>query len=121
MQPPMRGRWWWALPLRQEEMRHRFLLLIMPLLLIAVAARAQGIRVVRGAITDLNGKPLKSAVIVTQDNEQFRPAQDGSFEIRISTANHSLSFFAKGYTTVTREIDGSFLMVKMDVASNSSG
>ncbi|MBR6054973.1 MAG: hypothetical protein IKP46_06505 [Bacteroidales bacterium] len=96
-------------------MRHRFLLLIMPLLLIAVAARAQGIRVVRGAITDLNGKPLKSAVIVTEDKEQFRPAQDGSFEIRISTSNHRLAFWAKGYTTVTREIDGSFLMVKMDV------
>ena len=96
-------------------MKYRLFFLAVLSLLFAVAAQAQNVRMVRGAVVTEAGVPLANAVIITENGDRFYPEKDGTFEIRISTLNRYLFFSAKGYLTDTRVIDGSYMLVKMVV------
>ena len=84
-------------------------------LLMTLTAQAQGVRVVRGAIVDANGLPIRTAVIVTDTKMKFLPRQDGTFEMKVPSTSRSVTISANGYIPVTRSIDGSYMMVRMEV------
>lgn len=96
-------------------MRHKVFLFIVLLLFLPMAAQAQSVRVVRGAIMTEDGTPLRNAIIVTDKGSKFDPQEDGSFEIRVPTTTKRLYFKAEGYVTISREIDGLYMLVKMAV------
>lgn len=85
------------------------------LMLLTLAAHAQSVRVVRGAVVTESGEPLKGAAIITDKSEKYLLQEDGTFEIRISTMCKMLWFEADGYVTVSRDIDGQYMFVKMAV------
>lgn len=96
-------------------MRLKISLPIVLLFLLTLAAQAQNIRVVRGAIVTEDGTPLKNVIVETDNGSKFDPQEDGSFEIRVPTTTRSLYFKAEGYTTISREIDGLYMLVKMAI------
>ena len=84
-------------------------------LLMTLTAQAQGVRVVRGAIVDANGLPIRTAVIVTDTKMKFLPRQDGTFEMKVPSTSRFVTISANGYVPVTRSIDGSYMMVRLEV------
>ena len=96
-------------------MRYKLFLLTVLSLLVAVAAQAQNVRLVRGSVVTEAGVPLANAVITAENGEKFHPEKDGSFEIRVSFLCRELTFTAEGYESVTRTIDGMYMLVKMAV------
>ena len=96
-------------------MKYRFFFLAVLSLLFAVAAQAQNVRLVRGSVVTEAGVPLANAVITAENGEKFHPEKDGSFEIRVSSLCRELTFTAEGYESVTRTIDGMYMLVKMAV------
>ncbi len=92
----------------------RIFLIVLPLLL-TLTAQAQGVRVVRGSVVNANGLPIKTAVIMTDTKQQFLPNADGTFEIKVPSASRSVTISADGYIPVSRNIDGSYMMVRMEV------
>ena len=96
-------------------MKYRLFLIAVLSLLVAVAAQAQNVRLVRGSVVTGAGVPLANAVITAENGEKFHPEKDGSFEIRVSSLCRELTFTAEGYESVTRTIDGMYMLVKMAV------
>ncbi len=91
------------------------ILFIVLSLLMTLTAQAQGVRVVRGAIVDANGLPIRTAVIVTDTKMKFLPRQDGTFEMKVPSTSRFVTISANGYVPVTRSIDGSYMMVRLEV------
>lgn len=77
-------------------------------------SRAQSIRVVRGIISDMEGKPLKAVTVKAQTGEVFQFNEVGNFEIRVSSYCRSLTISSPYYIDCQREVDGSFLNIALE-------
>ena len=95
----------------------RYLLLSIAFLL-ATFSYAQ-VRVVRGVVKTESGEAFPDVVITTESGETFSTKADGTFEIKVSSAFKSLSFSAEKYSTVVMPIDGSYLLVRMEISQEA--
>lgn len=96
-------------------MKSRIPVLIFLLMtLFPVLSLSQSIRVVRGVISDAEGKALNEVTIKAQTGEVFQLKDVGSFEIRVSSYCRSLTFSSPFYLDCQREIDGSYLNIVME-------
>ena len=96
-------------------MKSRIPVLIFLLMtLFPVLSLSQSIRVVRGVISNAEGKALNEVTIKAQTGEVFQLKDVGGFEIRVSSYCRSLTFSSPFYLDCQREIDGSYLNIVME-------
>jgi hypothetical protein len=73
----------------------------------------ESIRLVRGTVKALDNQPLPSIAISTDNGDLFTLRGSGYFELRVSSICRSITFKADGHLPEKKEIDGSYLMVKL--------
>lgn len=96
-------------------MKSRIPVLIFLLMtLFPVLSLSQSIRVVRGVISNAEGKALNEVTIKAQTGEVFQLKDVSGFEIRVSSYCRSLTFSSPFYLDCQREIDGSYLNIVME-------
>jgi len=90
-------------------------LLLLVFFFLATVSYAQ-VRVVRGAVKTETGAAFPDVVITVESGETFFTKADGTFEIRVSSSFKTLTFSAEKYSTVVMPIDGSYLLVRMEIS-----
>lgn len=76
---------------------------------------AQG-RLIKGVVFDANGTPFKGATVsVEGSTESFVTPESGEFEMTVSPYVKFVVANAEGYLTSRAEIDGSFLVFRLQV------
>ena len=73
-------------------------------------------RIVKGAVLDKNENPVAGVTVKLAESDQsVQTAANGTFEIEVSSYARRISALKEGYITSTLEIDGSFLVFKLQV------
>ena len=95
-------------------MRKTILMILCAML--SLSAMAQNSRLVRGVVFDGDDIPLKDAKLeVVGMNVQTTSGENGSFELYVSPYAKRLVASMEGYISQTIEIDGSYLVFKLNV------
>ena len=91
----------------------RFLLLICAM--IPMVCIAQN-RIVRGVVYDSNSRPLANAIIkAVNSSETVSSTENGIFEIALPTHISSVFILMEGYITEQVEIDGSYIIARLNI------
>ena len=95
-------------------MKIRLTIIIALLMFLSFPGNAQEcMRLVRGTVKTLDNQPLSHIVVSADYGDSFSLDKGGYFELRVSSKCHSLTFKADGHSPDTKEVDGSYLMVKL--------
>ena len=95
-------------------MKIRLTIIIALLMFLSFPGNAQEcMRLVRGTVKALDNQPLSHIVVSTDYGDSFSLDKGGYFELRVSSKCHYLTFKADGHSPDTKEVDGSYLMVKL--------
>ncbi len=96
----------------------RFISLLV-LVMVAMAAMAQGGRVVRGVVLDRDNRPIANATVSAVGAEDsVATGSDGSFTITVPTYTREVQASFEGYHSMKLEVDGSHLIFKLKADSN---
>uniref|UniRef100_UPI0040572A14 hypothetical protein n=1 Tax=Alistipes sp. TaxID=1872444 RepID=UPI0040572A14 len=94
----------------------RLLLVLLLLYGVAGVASAQGVRVVQGAVRDPRDMPMVGVDICTPSGEVVcTTGEDGQFMAKIRSSIQYLVVRIETYKTRTVEVDGSFLLFRMEI------
>ena len=78
-------------------------------------------RLVKGSIQDENGRPKADVVITTDMGNQYKPEEDGSFEIRVPFQCRFIVISAQYYFDGKYEIDGSYILARLKKDKDAEG
>ena len=87
--------------------------------LVPFVVSAQNFRTVRGVVYDADGMPLPIASITYPGNtERYQVESNGSFMIQIPQRVRYLTAELEGYIPQTVEVDGAYMVFKLNVDKN---
>lgn len=83
---------------------------------LALSVAAQGTRPVRGVVFDNNGAPMSGVKLTAVGSTESKESgADGTFEMMVSPYTKHIEASKEGYISAQAEVDGSYLVFKLQV------